>query len=103
MAHEHEGDVDLPVFTDAELELYRLQTTAVVARILGVWDFIPRTEEDWRAIVRNTAPDVLPMLDALNHAYSEFCRSARNNASDQWDRRNDADLARKAIIKRLEK
>ncbi|HLH16253.1 MAG TPA: hypothetical protein VKX45_03490 [Bryobacteraceae bacterium] len=92
---------ELPVYSEKELEWYRLQATATVAHEMGVWDFVPRMEEDLRAAIRSKAPDLLGLLDAWYDSYREYCAAMRQQSSDQWDRRRNAETVRLKLIARV--
>src|SRR5579883_1985730 len=92
---------------------------------MGVWDFVPRMEEDLRAAIRSKAPDLLGLLDAWYDSYREYCAAMRQQSyllglldawydsyreycaamrqqsSDQWDRRRNAETVRLKLIARV--
>lgn len=67
---------ELPIFTELELEYYRLQAIGMVASKLGVWDDLtPKSEEDLRTAIGMKDSEALTLLDEWIQAYRDYCKA----------------------------
>jgi hypothetical protein len=92
---------ELPVYTDTELEVYRLQMTALIASKLSIWDLTPKMESDLRAAIIAKDPESLTMLDTLVSAYRQYCKAVTDNTSNQWDLRSETETRRRDLVDRF--